>query len=543
MIARRSAWPTRAAWFVVVAAFVGGTAVPLIAVVSQARTAGGDALIAEVVSWRIGRILVTSVGQALVATALALVVGTIAGWCHVRLDFRGRSLVWAASVIPFVMPAIVIAAGVRSLVAGEVSWTVIVLTHASMNVVVVMRAVAARLSSVDPSIEDAARTLGCGPGSAASRTSLAASVGAIASSGLLVATFCLTAFSTMLVLGGGRKTTLEVEIWIQATRLFRLDIASALAALQMVIVLVFMFLAAVVRSPDAARGGLAPADPVRRRPRGPSERGLVAASSALVLLSASVPLAALVGGAFRSNGSWTLDHVASLAHSVPGTSGVASPLESFALSAALAVVAAILTMFVAVPAAVVVARTGRVARLADQLLVLPLSASAAVIGFGWFLAYRSPPVDLRGSMWAVPAVQAAVCVPIVLRLLVPQLRVVRPDLSDAALVLGAGPWRRIRVTVWVPLRRAVFTGAAVGFVLALGEFGASAFWSRTGTPTVAQMIAGLLSRPGSDRQGTALALALLVGVSAVAVFTLPELVRVWLRLRSSRHIAARVPAT
>lgn len=119
VIARRSAWPTRAAWFVVVAAFVGGTAVPLIAVVSQARTAGGDALIAEVVSWRIGRILVTSVGQALVATALALVVGTIAGWCHVRLDFRGRSLVWAASVIPFVMPAIVIAAGVRSLVAGD----------------------------------------------------------------------------------------------------------------------------------------------------------------------------------------------------------------------------------------------------------------------------------------------------------------------------------------------------------------------------------------------------------------------------------------
>jgi len=252
---------------------------------------------------------------------------------------------------------------------------------------------------------------------------------------------------------------------------------------------------------------------------------------------------ALVRGALRSNGSWTLEHLASLMDAVPGTSGVASPLESFALSAALAAVAAVLTMFVALPAAVVVARPGPAARVADQFLVLPLSVSAAVIGFGWFLAYRSPPVDLRGSMWAVPAVQAAVGVPIVLRLLVPQLRAIRPDLSDAALVLGARPWRRMWVTAWVPLRGAVLTGAAVGFVLALGEFGASAFWSRTGTPTVAQMIAGLLSRPGSDRQGTAMALALVVGISAVAVFTLPELGRAWLRLRSTRTGIGQARAT
>jgi len=528
----------------VVTAFLGGTVVPLTAVVSRAgRSTGGDSLIAQVVSWRVGRILLTSVGQALVATALALVVGTVAAWCHVRLNFRGRSVVWAASVLPFVMPAIVIAAGVRSLVSGEVSWTVIILTHASMNVVVVMRAVAARLSSVDARVEDAARTLGCGPGTAAWRTSMTASMGAIANSGLLVVTFCLTAFSTMLVLGGGRRTTLEVEIWIQATRLFRLDVASALAVLQMVVVLAFMLLATVARTPRATRGGLAPPDPFRRSPRGPSEWLMAAGSSAVVLLSASVPLVALVRGALRSNGSWTLEHLASLMDAVPGTSGVASPLESFALSAALAAVAAVLTMFVALPAAVVVARPGPAARVADQFLVLPLSVSAAVIGFGWFLAYRSPPVDLRGSMWAVPAVQAAVGVPIVLRLLVPQLRAIRPDLSDAALVLGARPWRRMWVTAWVPLRGAVLTGAAVGFVLALGEFGASAFWSRTGTPTVAQMIAGLLSRPGSDRQGTAMALALVVGISAVAVFTLPELGRAWLRLRSTRTGIGQARAT
>jgi len=177
-------------------------------------------------------------------------------------------------------------------------------------------------------------------------------------------------------------------------------------------------------------------------------------------------------------------------------------------------------MAVAVPASAVVARGRRLGAIVDQALFLPLAMSAAALGFGFFLAYRHPPLDLRSSPLAIPLVEATIAVPLVVRLLVPRIRALDPRQAEAAAVLGAGGWRRFRVAVARPLRDVVATGTVLAFVVGFGEFGATSFLARSSTPTVPQLIATLSSRPSPDAFGTAMALGVVVAVVVTGLFAL-----------------------
>ncbi len=55
---------------------------------------------------------------------------------------------------------------------------------------------------------------------------------AIAAASLLVFLFCFTSFGVILILGGPRFATLEVEIYRQAVTLFRLPEAAAISLAQ-----------------------------------------------------------------------------------------------------------------------------------------------------------------------------------------------------------------------------------------------------------------------------------------------------------------------
>ena len=79
--------------------------------------------------------------------------------------------------------------------------------------------------------------------------------------------------------------------------------------------------------------------------------------------------------------------------------------------------------------------------LLDALLMLPLGASAVMLGFGFVIAFDTAPVDLRAEPWIVPVVQALVAIPFVVRIVAPTLRAIDPRQREAAALLGASPGR------------------------------------------------------------------------------------------------------
>jgi thiamine transport system permease protein len=150
--------------------------------------------------------------------------------------------------------------------------------------------------------------------------------------------------------------------------------------------------------------------------------------------------------------------------------------------------------------------------------MLPLGASAAMLGFGFVIAFDEPPLELRGSWWIVPIAQALVATPFAVRIIAPSWRAVDERLREAAAVLGASPRQVFREIDLPLLLRAAGVAAGLAFAVALGEFGATVFVAPGDRPTLTVAIFRFLGRPGAENAGLAAALCVvLMGLTAAAV--------------------------
>jgi thiamine transport system permease protein len=126
----------------------------------------------------------------------------------------------------------------------------------------------------------------------------------------------------------------------------------------------------------------------------------------------------------------------------------------------------------------------------------------------------------------VPIAQAMVALPLVVRTVAPVLRSIDDRQRQAAASLGASPWRAALSVdlpiVWRPLLAA--TGIA--FAVSVGEFGATSFLVRPDRPTLPVVIYELISRPGSQNFGMALAASVVLALLTVTVMGLVERLRI-----------------
>ncbi len=507
--------------FFAVGVVVVAIAAPLAAVLWRAVHVDGsltaDALSRVLGSARTWRVLAVTVGQAAVSAVLTLAIGVPVAWVLARRRFRGRGLVRTVATVPFVLPSVVVGAafasllGSRGLVDLRGTWWAVFAAHVCFNLAVVVRIVGAAASSVDPDLESAARLAGLAPRQVFRQVGLPGIRSSIWSAGAVVFLFCLTSFGVIVVLGGGWVTTIEVEMWVRATRQFDLPGAAVLSGLQAATVLVALLVAAPAASPRQARATIARTRPVRTN----GERLALAASVAAVGVFAVLPLAALVERSLRVAGGYGLQHWSALGQAGGATNLAVDPLASVGASLRAAVPAALAAVLVGVPAAVAVARSPR--GLAGRVLLLPLAISATTIGLGLLLVGGRPPLDLRRSPWLVLVAQALVALPLVVRATVPAFSAQPRNVIDSARLAGAGP-RRLWWRVQLPMARpAVVAAAGLALIVALGEFGATVFVARTSQPTVPVAIERLLSRPGEAGNGQAMALSVVLACLCAAL--------------------------
>ncbi len=495
---------------------------PLIALVDRAVTTGEGAALGDAFGGtRIARLAFATLAQAALSTLIALIIGIPCAYCHARFRVPGQRLAWVLVAVPFVLPTVVVAAAVGRAqrlmgLDGVSAWVPVITSHVVVNLAVIVRTVGVRLERIDVSVEDAAR-LGGRSATGAAWCVIRSASDAIRSAAIIVFLFCATSFGIIAVLGGGSVSTVEIEIWFQATQLLRLDVAALLSCAQMLVVAVVVLLTLRGRRPNAVLSGASP----RRRPRG-LERWLVGVLVGVQLLVALGPVALLVERSLRVGDHWGIDHYRNLGRALAGTGLGERPWRAAGESLRIAVVAAAIALVVGLLAAVGVASGRRGARIVEAALLIPLAASAATIGFGILIAYSRPPLDLRGSWWAVPVVESAIAAPLVARSLVPVFASLDRRQLDAAALLGAGPRRRFLEIVVPSVRAAVGVAAGLGFAVSLGEFGATAFLARSGSPTLPQLMVRLLGRPGDANLGQGMAIGVVMAALTAGVFAAAE---------------------
>jgi thiamine transport system permease protein len=490
---------------------------------------------------RVHRVLWFTVWSSTVATVLAVLLGLPAAHALHRLRFRGRTVVRAALLVPFVLPTVVVGVAFRELLgeSGPLGFLgldgtagAIVAGLVFFNVAVVIRVVGAAWESLDPRPAEAAAALGASPAQVLRTVTLPALRPAIVSAASVVFLFCATAFGVVLTLGGLRYSSVETEIYLLTTNLLDLQAAAALSILQLVAVTVLLVLAGRLRAvpdPTLARAVARP-----RRPGRGDWPGLLTTAVLLVLVAA--PLLTLVLGSLRVGGgdgaTWGLGNYRALTTTGEQQALLVPVTDALVTSLRTAVDATWMSLTLGLLVAVVVTRRshGRVERRVrgalDGFFMLPLGVSAVTLGFGFLITLDRPPLDLRDSPLLVPVAQALVALPLVVRTIVPVLSGVDDRQRQAAASLGAGPLRAMLTvdlpTVWKPLLAA----SGFAFAVSLGEFGATSFLARDERPTVRVVIYRLIGHPGELKYGMALAASVVLAATAAVVMLAVERLRV-----------------
>lgn len=509
---------------------------PLIAIARTSLRAQADralgALLERVLSPVMGRVISFTFGQALLSTVLTLAIGVPGAFIFARYDFPGKRLLQALVTVPFVLPTVVVAAAFNTLL-GPGSWAsrwlgqdlrytlwAILIAHVFYNYAVVVRMVRGFWSTLDPHLEEAARTLGASPARIFLEVTLPLLWPVVLTAGILIFIFCFTSFGVVLILGGPRFATLEVEIYRQTINFANLPLAAALSLVQILFTLVMMLLYTRLQQQVARPLDLKPRWATTRRPASRVEAALLIVNLLVMVGLLATPLVALL---VRSLGSGLRYYAALFENArrgvfyVPPVAAVGNSVRVALMTTGLAVVLGLLTSL-----ALLRQRGGW---LVDALFMLPLGTSAVTLGLGYLLSMDRPPLDLRGTVLLIVLAHTLVALPFVIRSLLPAFQSIRPELREAAALLGAAPLR-VMGEVDLPIAwRALIVGAIFAFTISMGEFGATSMIARPELPTIPVAIYRFLSRPGSMNYGQALAMSTILMAVCVVGFVAIERLR------------------
>ena len=494
--------------------------------------------------------------QAALSTLLTLIIGLPGAWLFARFEFAGKRVLKVLSTLPFILPTVVVAAGFNTLL-GPRGWLnlglmavlgleappiqflntfgAILTAHVFYNTTIVIRVVSNSLSQQNIRLKHAAQVLGASPWRTFREVTLPLLRPSILAATLLVFLFNFTSFGVVLMLGGPRFATLEVEIYIQALHLLNLPLASLLSLIQLACTLLITVSHNRLSATEALN--LTPSSPSIgvRKPNKGVERLMV---GILVIVLFSLLVAPLASLALRSfvkleanrgergviDQGFTLQYYRELMINRRGSLFYVPPIAAARNSLLFALIVILITLILGGLVAYALQQPTPLNKFLDPLLMLPLGASAITLGLGFILVFNRPPFSEVNFPILLPIAHSLIALPFVVRTLSPALRNIAPSLRNAALVLGASPlrvWLAVDLPLLLP---AILVSAIFAFTISLGEFGASTFLSRPEYPTLPVAIFRYISQPGALNYGQALAMStLLMAICAGGILLIERL--------------------
>lgn len=485
-------------------------------------------------------ILAGTVGLTAAVTAGALLLGAPLAWLTLRTDIPARGVLTVLLALPLALPSYVAAyayvsfLGPRGLLQDWLqplgvdrlpsiygfwgAWFVLTL----ISYPYVFLTARAALRRMDPSIEEASRTLGQSAWGTFRRVLVPALRPALASGGLLVALYTLSDFGAVSML---RFDALTRVIYVRYTLV---DRAAAAALALLLVVLAGTVLAAEMRSRRAsghlhagARQGQAP------HPLGRWRWPLFGGAGVVFALGTVLPVGVIVLWLVRWLGTGEpLRLTAEL---------ISNSIQASALAALATVVAAWPITWLATR------RRGRSGRLFEAASWTGYALPGVVVALGLvsFGAQHAPAVYQTTGLLVLAYV--VMFLPLALGPLKSSVQQVNPVWEDASRTLGSGPARTF-VGVVLPLSRpGVLTGAALVFLTVMKELPATLMLAPTGFSTLATEVWNATSANFYGRAALpALVLVLLASVPTAAL-ALRDDVRVPSRRSSGPAVRNGVP--
>ena len=439
---------------------------------------------------------------ALFSSVVATILGYPIGNWLAGTGRRTRQLVSSFLLVPFLLPPFLIGITLLPLQPNTfnsitgILW--IIGAHVLMNAGFMARVVSANQIPADQL--EAASLDGARSVRKRFAIELPQQLAGMLSAGLLVALYSATSYGLVLTLGAGKVDTLETEIATAALRDLDLNFALTLALLQTALTLCFFYLARSIGAEPAPLFG-----EQETASNGSKLGGLLAALllAAIVIVFAGVFVRAI------TYGPGLVENFANLA----GRGG----REILNISVAEAALNSLRNLIVAALIALPIAWFAAGRKRTSYLVLLPIGISPVVFGLVFLVLSGYLPSALSGTWLLVPVVQSLFLIPLSYQVLRPARQSVSMEIIDAAQLDGAFGWRMFSEVEGPLIRKPLSVAAAFVALGSLGEFGAASFLAYGSQATLPLVMFRLISRPGAENLGMAMAAASLFIAVALAV--------------------------
>jgi thiamine transport system permease protein len=420
--------------------------------------------------------------QALLSTLLVVLLGLPGAFILARMRFRGKSLVRALMIVPFVLPPIVVVIGFNQMfgaygvIDSILMWLQssslsvfdmatgipgIILAHTFYNIPLVMLMVSASLERLNPEIEESADLLGATSYQRFRRITLPHIIPSLLAASVLTFLFCFMSFPIILAFGQGRYLTIEAQIW-DAFRFFDYGQASSLTLIQLLITLSLAFVYVRLGQQEENNGGpTASIKTIGFSQYRARERILIVGYIVIIITLIIGPIATIVRAAVfnPNNGLYTID---GFTHLLSG--GSQGGLTHLVNSLFYAGLATLFSVVLGIPLALAMrSRSRAIPSLASTLILLPLGISSISVAYGLMLTIAVP-TGLVTNPW--PIIVSARAIEIAMRNIDPQL-------LDQADSLGASRMQKLFFVELPLLAPGILVGGVFAFAMAIGEMSAT----------------------------------------------------------------------
>ena len=434
-----------------------------------------------------------TIGQAILSTLMAVLIGLPGAFLIARLRFRGKSLVRAMMIVPFVLPPIVVVVGflemfgsygvIDSILMGiqGTSTSVfnlatgipgIILAHTFYNIPLVILLVSASLERLNPEIEESAEILGASSRQRLRYITFPHVMPSLLASAVLTFMFCFMSFPIVLAFGQGTFITIEAQIW-NAFRVFDYGEASSLTLIQIVITLslAFTYIRLTKRQSETGKTASMKTTSFSRYPLG--ERVAIAAYLSLIVVLVLGPIATIARASVYDPAAkvYTLEGLTNLFRL--GGQGAFRYLVNSLFYAGLATVFAVV---LGILLAIDMRSYHRfVPTFASTMVLLPLGISSITVAYGLVLAIAVP-MGLITNPWPIIIIaQTIIGLPFSARAIELAMSKIDPALLEQADSLGATRIQRFLFVELPLLAPGILVGGVFAFAMAIGEMSATLF--------------------------------------------------------------------
>lgn len=501
------------------------------------RSAGaGRQALDTLLSARTFAMLGTTIGLAAAVTAASTVLAVALAWLTAATDLPGRRFWAVAAGLPLILPSYVAAYVYVSLLSPKglvqqllaplgverlpspygLPGAFVVLTLISYPYVLLT--VRGAIQRLDPSLVEAARSLGLTPWQAFRRVTLPHLRPSIVAGALLVALYVLRDFGAVTMLQVNTFTRIIYNRYLG----YQLETAATLALLLVLLTVVILHLEQRTRGRARYERLSSGAARVRRpTPLGRWRLPALAFVAATVFASLGLPLAGLLYWFYRGLAGQSGIALASVEGGMSNVQPLAGLLPAAWGSVSAGLLAAVLTAAMALPIAVlVVRRPSRRSRFFEQVAY----GSFALPGIVVALALVFAGINLVPSLYqTMPMLLAAYAILFIPQAVGPQrasLLQLSPGLEEAARCLGARPlgvFRRVTLPLISP---GILAGAGLVFLTAMKELPATLLLSPLGFTALSSQVWTNINEAFFARAALPALLLLLLSSVPLALITL-----------------------